>query len=110
VAAALDAACLDPKRHAAALASPEAFLRRNDIVLPDGLGLDLFEHPPRYLPFPDWTPFVIELSMCRTYWVLECDDSPPKIGDPRKCELKERQVCLGIRIYPRPWPRGPFSL
>jgi len=107
---AVSAACLDPKRHAAALANPEALLRKAGLSLPEGLAFDLFEHSPRYLPFPEWTPFVIELTMCRIYWVLECEDSPPATGRLRKCELKERELCLGFRIYPRPWPRGPFSL
>jgi hypothetical protein len=107
---AVSAACLDPKRHAAALANPGGLLRKAGLSVPEGLAFDLFEHPPRYLPFPEWAPFVVELTMCRTYWVLECEDSPPAPGQPRKCELNERELCLGFRIYPRPWPRGPFSL
>ena len=106
----ISAACLDPNRHAAALANPEAFLRKAGLPLPEGLAFDLFEHSPRYLPFPEWTPFMVELTMCRTYWVLECDDSPPAAGQLRKCELKEREVCLGFRVYARPWPRGPITL
>jgi hypothetical protein len=106
---ALGAACLDPARHAAALAKPLALLKKAGISLPEGLAFELFEQPPRYLPFPDWTPWVIELTQCRTVWVLECDDAPAADGT-RKCKLSEEKFCLGYRIYPRPWPRGPFSL
>jgi hypothetical protein len=110
LAEAIGWATLDPKRHAAALAKPTTLLQRAGLSLPDGLAFDLFEHSPRYLPFPDWTPFVLELTACRTYWVLECEDSPPAVGKLRKCEWKERELCLGFRVYPRPWPRGPFTL
>jgi len=106
----MERACHDAKFRASAIADPRQFLLGNGLELPPGLALDLFEQPPRFLPFPDWTPFVIELTQCRTFWVIECDDSPPKIGEQRKCTLKEQRVCFGFRIYPQPWPRGPFSL
>ena len=104
---ALGAACLDTARHAAALDKPLVLLRKAGLSLPEGLAFELFEHPPRYLPFPDWTPFVIELSLCRTVWVVECEDSPGVEGEVRKCKLTEQQLCLGFRIVARPWPRGP---
>jgi hypothetical protein len=107
---ALGAACLDPARRAAALAKPLVLLRKAGLSLPDGLAFELFEHPPRYLPFPDWAPFVIELTQCRTVWVLECEDTPSAEGEVRKCKLSEEELCLGFRIFPRPWPRGPFTL
>lgn len=106
---ALGAACLDPARHSAALAKPLSLLRKAGLSLPEGLAFELFEHPPRFMPFPDWTPWVIELTQCRKVLVLECDDAPAADGT-RKCKLTDEELCLGIRIYPRPWPRGPFSL
>lgn len=106
---ALGAACLDPARHAAALAKPLTLLRKAGLTLPEGLAFELFERAPRYLPFPEWTPWVIELTQCRTVWALECDDAPAADGT-RKCKLVEETLCLGFRIYARPWPRGPFSL
>lgn len=107
--AALNGLSLDSKRLAAAISDPEAFLRKTRLRLPDGLGFELFSKPPRFLPFPDWTPWIIELTLCRSHLVFECDSvfSPSGI---KKCEPKEVEVCLGFRIYPRPWPRGPYSL
>lgn len=103
-------ACSDPKRRSAALENPEVLLSNAGLAIPAGLAFNLFVHPPRFMPFPDWTPFVIELTMCRSYWVLECDDTPAGTGQLRKCEMKQSELCLGFRVYPRPWPRGPFSL
>lgn len=106
---AIAVACLDPKRHAAVLENPEGLLRRAGLKVPTGLAFDLFERRPRSMPFPDWTPWVIELSMCRTIYRIECDDVQ-KVGEQRKCKLVERELCLGWRIYPNPWPRGPFTV
>lgn len=107
--AALNDLSLNAKRQAAALENPGAFLRKAGLRLPDGLGFELFEHPPQFYPFPDWTPWIIEFTSCRRYWVLECEDTPSTSG-LRKCEYKQEEVCLGFRIFPRPWPRGPYSL
>jgi hypothetical protein len=107
---ALQRTCEDPRKRSSAISDPKDFLLGNGLNLPDGLAFELFDQPPRYLPFPDWTPFVIELSQCRTFWVIECDDSPQAIGMQRKCNLKEEHVCFGYRIYPQPWPNGPFTL
>jgi hypothetical protein len=106
---ALGAACQDITRHAAALAKPDQFLRQAGLSLPEGLAFELFEHPPRHLPFPDWTPFMIELTSCKTVYVVECDDTPT-IEGKRKCKLTEQELCLGFRIVARPWPRGPYTL
>lgn len=81
LAEAIGWATLDPKRHATALAKPMTLLQRAGLSLPDGLGFDLFEHSPHYLPFPEWTPFVLELTACRRYWVHECEDSPSNSRD-----------------------------
>lgn len=83
--------------------NPESFFAARGVKLPKGLMLEGFAHPPRHLPGPDWTPFVIELSACRTFWVRVCDDS-----EPPKCEFRQETVCFGLRIRPRfPWV-GPI--
>jgi hypothetical protein len=82
---------------------PEAFFAAQGAKLPKGLMLEVFAHPPRQLPGPDWTPFVIELSACRTFWVRVCDDSTPP-----KCEFRQETVCFGIRVRPRFPPMGPI--
>lgn len=87
--------------------NPEAFFAEHGAKLPEGLMVEVFAHQPRQLPAPDWTPFVLELTNCRTVWGRECDDSNFDNKPPR-CEYKEETVCFGIRIRPR-FPRvGPF--
>jgi len=105
---AIAAASVDAKRHAEAIESPEDFMRRAGLKLPDGLAFDLFAHTPRSLPFPDWTPWVIELSNCKRIYRIECEPVQ-EVGKQRKCKLVEREFCLGWRIYPSPWPRGPVA-
>jgi hypothetical protein len=103
LAAAVDAACRDPHLHASVLAEPGALLEKAGLELPEGLGLEVFERTPHTMPFPGWTPFLVELTNCRTYYRWVCSDDVP-----RKCKFEEEQVCLGIRIRATPWPVGPF--
>lgn len=88
--------CFDERIHTKAITDSRAFLRSLNISIPDGLTLEFFNRPPRYLPFPEWTPFIIELNNCRTIWKMECEE----IGGERKCLPKEHTVCFGFRIYP----------
>ena len=87
------------------LNDPTELLGSSGIDIPPELTIEFFEHPPRYLPFPDWTPFVFELTNCRTYWIRECDDSTPPI-----CLPKEESVCFGFRLYPNLVQPGPVGL
>jgi hypothetical protein len=109
LAAAVDAACRDPHLHASVLDKPEMLLEKAGLELPEGLGIEVFERTPATLPFPGWTPFLVELTNCRTYYRWVCDDSTAP-GEPRKCKFQEEQVCLGFRIRATPWPVGPFTL
>lgn len=108
LAAAVDAALRDPRRREEVLARPEALLEMADLELPEGLAIDAFERTPTSMPFPDWTPFLVELTNCRRYYRWECTDTPTPTGTGRTCKLVEQEVCLGIRIRPRVWPAGPF--
>jgi hypothetical protein len=95
-------ACFDEDVRAKALNDPMAFLGSRGIKIPPGITVEFFEYPPKYLPFPDWTPFIFEFTNCRTYWLKECDDS-----EPPKCLLKEVTICFGFRLYANPvQPRG----
>lgn len=105
LAAAVDAACRDPRLHASVLENPAALLDKAGLELPEGLGIEVFERTPRTMPFPGWTPFLVELTNCRTYYRWQCNDDVP-----RKCKFVEEQVCLGFRIRATPWPVGPFTL
>jgi hypothetical protein len=75
---------------------PAAFFSSRGARLPQGLELELFSHRPRYLPPPDWFPFIIEFYNCRTYFVQVCDKSSPPL-----CKWKEQSICFGIRVRPR---------
>jgi hypothetical protein len=107
--AALNGLRLDQERRASAISSPEKFLSDVGLSFVDGLGFDLFEEPPRFFPFPDWTPWIIELTSCFKDYAWVCDDLPGPSGFKR-CQYRERETCLGFHIYPRPWPRGPFTI
>jgi hypothetical protein len=107
-AQAVATASLNARRHAAAIEDPDGFLRKAGLKVPEGLAVDFFSQIPRSMPFPDWTPWVIELSNCKRIYRIECDPVQ-KVGEQRKCKLVEREFCLGWRIYPNPWPRGPYQ-
>jgi hypothetical protein len=82
----------DPRLQAQATARPEAFLRRQGIELPDGLAVRFGPQlqPQRGKPGPDWQPFSIRLTRCRTFWV----------GKPPRKET----ICFGIEIVPNRLP------
>ena len=100
--ACMQKATADADAFARAQKDPEAFFAAQGAKVPKGLMLEAFVHPPRQLPGPDWTPFFIELSACRSWWVRVCDDS-----EPPKCEFRQESVCFGFRIRPRFLPWGP---
>lgn len=97
-------ACFDEQLHDKAIRDPMAFLHSQGITVPGGLTVEFFKRPPRYLPPPDWTPFIFELINCRTYWLRECDDS-----EPPKCKFGEVEICFGFRVYPNPVQPGPVG-
>lgn len=101
--AAIQKATSGPDAFASAQRGPEAFFAAQGAKLPKGLMLEVFTHPQRQLPGPDWTPFVIELFACRTFWVRVCDDS-----EPPKCEFRQEAVCFGFRVRPRFPAVGPI--
>ncbi len=98
--AAIQKATASHDAYAAAEKNPDAFFASQGAKLPKGLALEIFRHPPRQIPEPDWFPFVLEFHSCRTFWVRECDDSSPP-----KCTFREQTICFGFRIR----PRFPFS-
>ena len=100
--AAIQNATISREAFAIAEKNPEAFFASHGAKLPKGLALDIFSHPPRQLPSPDWFPFVLEFHSCRTFWVRECDDSSP----PR-CTFKQQTISFGFQVRPRiPFPRA----
>lgn len=79
---------------------PEATLREFDITLPESLELVPLGFGRRLRkPAPDFVPFEIRMSRCRTVVVLDKATGIPKT----------ETVCLGIEIIPKPWPGGPIG-
>jgi hypothetical protein len=72
-------------------------LAERGIEIPDGL--DVLPWGPGQtigMPGPDWQPFEIRLTRCRTVWIRDKDG-----------KLKSETVCLGIEIVPNQIPGGP---
>ncbi|MDQ3177744.1 MAG: hypothetical protein M3Q72_09395 [Actinomycetota bacterium] len=86
----------EPRLAAKAARDPEAFLAGYDIRVPDGLVVSLtgFDKPG-----PDWVPFTIRLTNCRTY----------RRRDVQTGKLEEAEVCFGLEITPNPVPGGPWG-
>jgi hypothetical protein len=86
----------DEQLAGAAARDPSAFLKDFDVRVPDGLTVGLSGFT---MPGPDWMPFTIRLSNCRTYRRIN-----RKTG-----KLEEAEVCTGIEIVPNPVPGGPWG-
>jgi hypothetical protein len=91
-------ACLNPEVHAQALKDPMGLLGSRGMSIPPQFAIEFFEPPSRLDPyFRNWSPFVFELTNCRTVWVREWDGS--EYIAPR---YKSETLCLGFRLYPNP--------
>ncbi len=101
VAALLEQLVAKPSLQKQALARPESFLKRQGIDLPPGLTVQFGPQLKSKLarPTPDWFPFSIRLTRCRTVW----------IRDPVTQRLRQETVCFGIEITPSPVPGGPIG-
>ena len=101
VAALLEQLVAKPSLQKQALARPESFLKRQRIDLPPGLTVQFGPQLKSKLarPTPDWFPFSIRLTRCRTVW----------IRDPVTQRLRQETVCFGIEITPSPVPGGPIG-
>lgn len=101
VTAILDQLVAKPSLQRQALAGPEKFLKRQGIDLPQSLTVKFGAQlkPKLERPTPDWFPFSIRLTRCRTFW----------IRDPKTNRLRQETVCFGIEIMPNPVPGGPIG-
>ncbi|CAN5770591.1 hypothetical protein BH20ACT4_BH20ACT4_03450 [soil metagenome] len=86
----------DPRLAAKAARDPASFLAGYDIRVPDGLVVSLIGFGK---PGPDWVPFTIRLTNCRTY----------RRRDPQTGKFEEAEVCFGFEITPNPMPGGPWG-
>jgi hypothetical protein len=89
----------DPKLSVRFEERPAETLAEFGIELPDGL--DLVPLGTGWLgkPGPDFTPFEIRFSRCRTVVVR----------DPETKRLKTETVCFGFEIVPKVLPGGPIA-
>ena len=89
---------MDPQVGRRFAEEPEVVLKEFGIDLPEPLDLvPLGLGRPLGKPTPDFTPFEIRLSRCRTVVVR----------DPDTGMLKTETVCFGIDIIPKFLPGGP---
>ena len=65
------------------------------IDVPDGLDVRIVGFGK---PGPDWVPFTLRLTGCRSYWVRDDDGS-----------FSQVEVCRGLEIVPNPVPGGPWG-
>lgn len=73
------------------------------VKFPRGLQIK-FSPQPRVTggrPGPDWFPFSIRFTRCRTVWVADPDDDPPI--------PKQQTVCFGFEIVRERPPGGPIG-
>jgi len=77
---------------------PAAFLRKRGIHIPDELTLRPIPMRGFGKPAPDWEPFTLTLTNCRTIVVID---------DDGKKDTEE--VCFGWQIVPNSIPGGPIG-
>jgi hypothetical protein len=86
---------------------PSEALAAAGVKLPRGFEIKFGPQPratPPKLPGrpgPDWFPFSIRLTRCRTVWVLDRSVTPPK--------WKQETVCFGFEIIRHQVPGGPIG-
>ena len=80
---------------------PAGLLREHGLELPDELGVRFTSRTDlkAVRPTPDWMPFTLVLTNCRTYWVSDEPGEPPK----------QQTVCWGFELLPNPLPGGPIG-
>ena len=64
------------------------------IRVPEGLDVRVIGFAK---PGPDWVPFTIRMTGCRSYWVRRKGEY----------EYEQVEICRGIEIVPNPVPGGP---
>jgi len=91
----------DEKLRRQAEEDPARLLREHGLELPPELVIRFTRRTEVKVtrPTPDWTPFTIRLTNCRTYWVSDEPGEPPR----------EQTVCFGFELGPNPVPGGPIG-
>lgn len=78
---------------------PAELLKEFGVDVPKGLSVVPLGAGPIGKPGPDFEPFTIRLSRCRTFYVRE----------PGSDRLTTETVCFGIEIVRNPVPGGPVG-
>jgi hypothetical protein len=89
----------DPEVSARFEERPAETLAEFGVELPKGLDIVPLGSGWMGKPGPDFVPFEIRLSRCRTIVVR----------DPETGRLKLETVCFGFEIVPKVLPEGPYS-
>lgn len=91
----------DEKLRRLAHEDPARLLRENGLELPPELAVRFTSRTELKVarPAPEWLPFTVRLTNCRTVWVREEPDEPPR----------EQTVCFGFELVPNPLPGGPIA-
>jgi len=93
------------------MTDPAAWMREQGLKLPKGMQALMtkeisFSKPINPLdigmPGPDWFPFNIKFTNCRTYWVAIRDDQGRITG------YHEETICFGFELMFNPLP-GPLG-
>jgi hypothetical protein len=77
---------------------PEAFLTERGLKLPDDLTVKPIPWPRFGKPGPEWEPFTIRLTMCRTVWIRGRDG-----------RYRQEEFCRGFEVIRNPVPGGPHG-
>jgi hypothetical protein len=75
-----------------------AFLAERGVKMPIDVTVRPIPWPGFGKPGPEWEPFTIRLTMCRTVWVRSMDG-----------RYRQEEVCRGFEIVPRQVPGGPHG-
>lgn len=87
----------DEKMWREAVANPDAFLAERIRHIPEDMVVRPIRDWVPGKPGPDWQPYTIRLTMCRTVVVR----------DPETRKLQKETFCRGFEVTPNPVPGGP---
>jgi hypothetical protein len=85
----LNQAFINERIRATLAENPESLITKAGIQLPPGLRIEFIMDPKEIKPIPNRS-FEIRFTQCRTFWVKETPDSPPK----------QQTICFGIQVTP----------
>jgi hypothetical protein len=76
----------------------DTFLADRGVKLPDALTVKPIPWPGFGKPSPEWEPFTVRLTMCRTVWIRARDG-----------KYRQEELCRGFEIMRHQVPGGPHG-